>query len=98
MTRPVVESLSNPAIALPCGVDQNRMPFGLQVVGRFGGDIELFDAAQAMERAFTGIAAAQARIASNQGRRARERTFTRRFSRETGTAPAAGSAGSACSA
>ncbi len=51
----VVTLVTNPAIALPCGVDQNRMPFGLQVVGRFGGDIELLDAAQAMERAFTGI-------------------------------------------
>ena len=41
---------------LPCGVDDHGMPFGLQVVGRFGGDIELLDAAGALERAFEGIA------------------------------------------
>src|SRR5712672_2419382 len=29
---------TNPAIALPCGVDHADMPFGLQVIGRFRGD------------------------------------------------------------
>jgi len=48
--------VTNPAIALPCGVDQQGMPFGLQVVGRFGGDIELLDAATAMEQAFNSVA------------------------------------------
>jgi len=47
---------TNPSVALPCGVDDHGMPFGLQVVGRFGGDIELLDAAAALERAFAGIA------------------------------------------
>jgi Asp-tRNA(Asn)/Glu-tRNA(Gln) amidotransferase A subunit family amidase len=47
---------TNPAIVLPCGVDEHRMPFGLQVVGRFGGDIELLDIAGALEQAFEGIA------------------------------------------
>ncbi|MEO7762316.1 MAG: amidase family protein [Casimicrobiaceae bacterium] len=51
----VVTLVTNPAISLPCGVDDHGMPFGLQVVGRFGGDIELLDAAAAMERAFAGI-------------------------------------------
>ena len=51
-----VTLVTNPAIALPCGVDDHGMPFGLQVVGRFGGDIELLDAAEALERAFDGIA------------------------------------------
>jgi len=46
---------TNPSIALPCGVDDHGMPFGLQVVGRFGGDLELLDASEAMERAFAGI-------------------------------------------
>jgi len=36
-------------------VDAHGMPFGLQVVGRFGGDIELLDTAEALERAFTRI-------------------------------------------
>ena len=50
-----VTLVTNPAIALPCGVDDQGMPFGLQVVGRFGGDLELLDAAEALERAFCGI-------------------------------------------
>jgi hypothetical protein len=32
------------------------MPFGLQLVGRFRGDAELLDAAEAMEHAFAGDA------------------------------------------
>ena len=31
------------------------MPFGLQVTGRFRGDLELLDAAEAMEQAFARI-------------------------------------------
>ena len=49
--------VTNPAISLPCGVDQQGMPFGLQVAGRFRGDVELLDAAEAMEQAFAGIPA-----------------------------------------
>jgi Asp-tRNA(Asn)/Glu-tRNA(Gln) amidotransferase A subunit family amidase len=48
---------TNPAISLPCGADQHGMPFGLQVVGRFRGDGELLDAAEAMEQAFAAIPA-----------------------------------------
>ena len=51
----VVTLVTNPAIALPCGIDDHGMPFGLQVVGRFGGDLELLDVAQAMEQAFAAI-------------------------------------------
>lgn len=47
---------TNPAISLPCGVDDHGMPFGLQVVGRFGGDLELLDAAEALEFAAAGNA------------------------------------------
>ena len=46
---------TNPAISLPCGRDQAGMPFGLQVTGRFRGDLEVLDAAEAMEEAFTRI-------------------------------------------
>ena len=46
---------TNPAIALPCGLDHEDMPFGLQVIGRFRGDGELLGAAHAMEQAFTRI-------------------------------------------
>ena len=46
---------TNPSISIPCGRDHKGMPFGLQVTGRFRGDIELLDAAEAMEQAFAGI-------------------------------------------
>jgi Asp-tRNA(Asn)/Glu-tRNA(Gln) amidotransferase A subunit family amidase len=42
---------TNPALSLPCGTDEHGMPFGLQLIGRFHGDRELLDAAEAMERA-----------------------------------------------
>lgn len=47
--------VTNPAISLPCGVDQHGMPFGLQATGRFRGDRDLLDAAEAMEQAFAAI-------------------------------------------
>ena len=50
-----ISLVTNPAICLPCGTDDHGMPFGLQVVGRFRGDLELLDAAEAMEQAFTAI-------------------------------------------
>ena len=51
----VITLATNPAITLPCGVDDHQMPFGLQVVGRFAGDVELLDAAAALEHAFARI-------------------------------------------
>jgi Asp-tRNA(Asn)/Glu-tRNA(Gln) amidotransferase A subunit family amidase len=48
---------TNPAISLPCGIDQHGMPFGIQVTGRFRGDRDLLDAAEAMEQAFAAIPA-----------------------------------------
>ncbi len=53
----VITLATNPAIALPCGVDHKGMPFGLQVVGRFRGDRALLGAAHAMEQAFNAIPA-----------------------------------------
>jgi Asp-tRNA(Asn)/Glu-tRNA(Gln) amidotransferase A subunit family amidase len=50
-----VTLVTNPAISLPCGLDHAGMPFGLQVTGRFRGDLELLDAAEAMEEAFARI-------------------------------------------
>jgi Asp-tRNA(Asn)/Glu-tRNA(Gln) amidotransferase A subunit family amidase len=52
----VVTLVTNPAISLPCGTDPMGMPFGMQVVGRFRGDLALLDAAQALESAWKGIA------------------------------------------
>lgn len=43
---------TNPAMALPCGVDARGLPFGLQVIGPLRGDAALLAAAQAMELAF----------------------------------------------
>lgn len=48
----VVTLATNPAISLPCGLDANGMPFGLQVIGRFRGDRALLGAAHALEHAF----------------------------------------------
>ncbi len=47
--------VTNPSIALPCGVDNHAMPFGLQVVAPYGCDLGLLDAAEALEAAFAGI-------------------------------------------
>jgi len=51
-----ISLVSNPALSLPCGIDAHGMPFGLQVIGPFRGDVELLNAAEAMEQAFCGIA------------------------------------------
>jgi amidase len=53
----VVTLVTNPALALPCGVDHKGMPFGLQVIGRFRGDRALLGAAHAMEQAFVALPA-----------------------------------------
>ena len=45
---------TNPAVSLPCGLDGNQLPFGLQVIGRFRGDGELLNIAEAMEAQFAG--------------------------------------------
>jgi Asp-tRNA(Asn)/Glu-tRNA(Gln) amidotransferase A subunit family amidase len=43
---------THPALSLPCGRDEHGMPFGLQLVGRLRGDVDLLAAAQAIEEAF----------------------------------------------
>ncbi len=48
----VITIVNNPAISIPCGVDQAGMPFGLQIVGPARGDRPLLAAAHAMELAF----------------------------------------------
>lgn len=50
----VITLTTHPALTLPCGRDDQGMPFGLQIVGRFRGDREVLAAAQAMELAFAG--------------------------------------------
>ncbi|SIT43730.1 Amidase [Paraburkholderia ribeironis] len=48
----VVTLATNPALSLPCGVDHRGMPFGLQMIGGFRGDLALLDAARAFETLF----------------------------------------------
>jgi Asp-tRNA(Asn)/Glu-tRNA(Gln) amidotransferase A subunit family amidase len=50
-----VTLVTNPAISLPCGTDDHGMAFGLQVIGRFRGDRDLLDAAEALEQACAQI-------------------------------------------
>jgi amidase len=45
----------HPAIILPCGLDANGLPFGLQIVGPRRGDAALLAAAAAIERATARI-------------------------------------------
>ncbi|HUP93952.1 MAG TPA: amidase family protein [Burkholderiales bacterium] len=51
----VITLVTNPAISMPCGVDHNGMPFGLQAVGPFRADRAVLGAAHAMEQAFAAI-------------------------------------------
>jgi Asp-tRNA(Asn)/Glu-tRNA(Gln) amidotransferase A subunit family amidase len=51
----VVTLVTNPAMSLPCGVDEHNMPFGLQITGRFRADRDLLDAGEAIEQALAGI-------------------------------------------
>ena len=41
----------HPALSVPCGYSNERIPIGLQLVGRAGGESELFGVAHAYERA-----------------------------------------------
>ena len=45
---------THPALSLPCGTDRARLPFGLQIVGRFRADRHTLGVAHAMEQAFAG--------------------------------------------
>ena len=51
----IISLATNPAVSLPCGADHRKMPFGLQVIGRFRGDGHVLGATHAMEQAFNGI-------------------------------------------
>ncbi len=44
--------VGHPVVALPCGLDEAGMPFGVQVIGRAFGEPVLLDAAMALEAAF----------------------------------------------
>jgi Asp-tRNA(Asn)/Glu-tRNA(Gln) amidotransferase A subunit family amidase len=44
----------HPAVSLPVGLDEAGMPFGLQIVGRKGGDAAVLGVAAALEQALAG--------------------------------------------
>lgn len=46
--------VGHPVLVLPCGLDDEGLPFGLQIVGRRGGDAELLRLGLALEEAFSG--------------------------------------------
>jgi Asp-tRNA(Asn)/Glu-tRNA(Gln) amidotransferase A subunit family amidase len=46
----------HPAVSLPVGLDDRGMPFGLQIVGRRGGDAAVLGVAAALERELAGDA------------------------------------------
>jgi Asp-tRNA(Asn)/Glu-tRNA(Gln) amidotransferase A subunit family amidase len=48
----VITLTTHPALTLPCGTDAKGMPFGLQIVGPFRGDLQVLSASLAMEQAF----------------------------------------------
>ena len=48
----VITLTTHPAISIPCGVDHESMPFGLQIVGPFHGDHKTLAVAHALEQAF----------------------------------------------
>lgn len=52
----IVTLATNPALSLPCGVDEAGMPFGLQLIGRVHTDAALLAKAQALEDCFAGSA------------------------------------------
>jgi len=43
-----------PAMSLPCGMDKNGLPIGLQLTGRAFGERDVFRAARAFERTYRG--------------------------------------------
>jgi Asp-tRNA(Asn)/Glu-tRNA(Gln) amidotransferase A subunit family amidase len=52
----VVTLTGYPAVSLPVGLDAKGMPFGLQVVGRRGGDAQVLSVAAELERLLAGDA------------------------------------------
>ncbi len=46
--------IGHPILVLPCGLDAEGLPFGLQIVGRRGGDAELLRLGLALEDVFSG--------------------------------------------
>jgi amidase len=65
----VVTLATNPALSLPCGVDEHGMPFGLQLIAPLHADARLLGIAHAIERAFASDAACARPLPSMQALR-----------------------------
>ncbi|MDD9876361.1 MAG: amidase [Magnetovibrio sp.] len=50
-----LSTTGNPVVCLPCGVDEEGMPFGFQIVGPRRGDAKVLRAAKALEAVFADI-------------------------------------------
>ena len=53
LIRSALTLTGHPVLALPCGYDHLGLPFGLQLVGKRRGDIELLEIAMALESIFS---------------------------------------------
>ena len=47
--------VGHPVVALPCGLDEQGTPFGIQVVGAMYSDQRLLSAAKALEQYFASV-------------------------------------------
>lgn len=48
--------VGHPVVSIPCGLDEQGTPFGIQIVGPAFGDLQLLEAARAIEQLFTANA------------------------------------------
>ena len=55
LIRSALTLTGHPVLALPCGFDHLGLPFGIQLVGKRRGDLELLEIAMALEVTFSGI-------------------------------------------
>ena len=53
LIRSALTLTGHPVLALPCGYDHLGLPFGLQLVGKRRGDLELLEISMALEAIFS---------------------------------------------
>ena len=59
-----LSTTGNPVVCLPCGKDEEGMPFGFQIVGPRRSDVAMLKIAKALEGAFAGTAGLAQPVAS----------------------------------
>ena len=62
LIRSALTLTGHPVLALPCGSDHLGLPFGIQLVGKRRGDVELLKIAMALEAVFSKIPNLKRRI------------------------------------